>query len=253
MSRAKVVTRRGRGLPDIVKVPATVRPILARLGRLAQERRVQAYAVGGCVRDWLLGMRTTKDLDVTVDGDGLAFARAAADALGGTAEAHPAFGTATVRWRGRTGGRVDVASCRKETYRKPAAYPTVSRGTLREDLCRRDFTINAMAVSLHPDTFGQLVDPFGGARDLQARTLRILHPKSFEDDPSRILRGVRFAHRLGLRWEPRTASALRAAMAAGALGWLNAGRLRRELDRMLAEQDPRGCLETFGRLTALRW
>jgi tRNA nucleotidyltransferase (CCA-adding enzyme) len=229
----------------IVKMPASLRPLFRRIGRLAHAQGLRAYAVGGCVRDWRLG-RAGGDVDVTVEGDGIALARAVASALGGHVVAHPAFGTATVRLPGRAGLRVDVATCRKETYARPGAYPRVARGTLREDLRRRDFTINAMAVSLAPGRFGVLRDPFRGAADLRRRILRILHPRSFLDDPSRILRGVRFAQRFGLRWEPRTARALRAAVAAGALEWLNAGRLRKELDLLLREPNPRACLQQLG-------
>ena len=215
---------------------------------------MSAHAVGGCVRDWRLGIAETVDLDVAIEGDGIAMASAAARALGGTITTHQQFGTATVVIRpaasrpprARRGSvpsvRIDFATCRKETYAKPAAYPKVAAGTLEEDLLRPDFTINAMAMALTPGCFGLLIDPFGGARDLRERRLRILHPRSFVDDPSRILRGMRFAQRFGLRWERRTKRAARDAMTAGALGWLNAGRLQRECDLMAHEPTPRGCL-----------
>ena len=220
-------------------------PLLRRIGELADADGLRAYAVGGCVRDWLLGLANTKDLDVAVEGGGIDLARAVARALGGRVEAHEQFGTATVHGRSR---RVDFATCRTERYARPAAYPRVTPGTLEADLFRRDFTINAMAIVLSPSRFGALVDPFHGARDLRGTRLRILHPRSFLDDPSRILRGVRFATRFGLRWECSTERAAREAIAAGSLGWLNAGRLRRELDRMGAEPDPRACLQTLAAL-----
>ena len=124
----------------------------------------------------------------------------------------------------------------------------MSPGTLEDDLFRRDFTINAMAVAIAPGRLGMLVDPFQGLRDLHRKTLRMLHGRSFLDDPSRILRGIRFAQRFGLRWERQTQRALKAAIAAGALGRLNAGRLRKELDRMCDEPDPRACFEQFAKL-----
>ena len=226
-------------------IPLRVRPLLERIGRIASAERTSAYAVGGCVRDWCLGVASVTDLDVTAEGDGIAVAKAVARALGGTVEAHAQFGTATVRLTRRTGRGIDFASCRREVYVRPGAYPNVSAGTLEDDLCRRDFTINAMAVALAPDRFGRLVDPFRGRDDLSRRLLRILHGRSFLDDPSRILRGIRLAARFDLRWEPDTARALREAVAAGALSWLNAGRLRKELDRMLDEPDPRACLVSF--------
>ena len=197
------------------------------------------------MRDWLLGLAHTIDLDVAVEGSGIEAARAVGRALGGRVETHEQFGTATLRHRTR---RVDFAMCRTETYARPAAYPRVTPGALEADLFRRDFTINAMAVALDPARFGQLVDPFHGARDLRAKRLRVLHPRSFLDDPSRLLRGVRFATRFGLTWERATARAAREATASGALSRLNAGRLSRELDRMGEEPDPAACLRALASL-----
>jgi tRNA nucleotidyltransferase (CCA-adding enzyme) len=199
-----------------------------------------AYAVGGCVRDWWLKSPDRTDVDVTVEGDGIGAARAIARAFGGTVNAHQQFGTATVTLGSR---RVDFATCRRESYAKPAAYPMIEPGTLEEDLFRRDFTMNAMAVALSPGRFGLLMDPFRGADDLARRQLRILHERSFLDDPSRILRGIRFLERFHLRWEPDTECLMRDAMADGALGRLNPGRLQKELDRMLEEPDPSACLQ----------
>ncbi len=241
-------------------------------GCVAGELGMSASVVGGCVRDWLLGLEDALDLDVTVEGDGVAVALAIAERLGGTVTVHQPFRTATVILRhtlarpsrapGRaahspqhTGAsrlvRIDFATCRKETYGRPAAYPKVSPGTLEEDLRRRDFTINAMAIALSPGALGAVVDPFGGLRDLRGKRLRALHRNSFVDDPSRILRGVRFAARFGLQWDARTGRAARQAVAAGALGWLNAGRVRKELGFMRQEPDPRACAERLARLLGL--
>lgn len=238
------------GSKSVVKIPSTIRPLLEHIGRIAEGHGVSAYAVGGCVRDWLLGLRGSLDLDVTVEGQGIALARAVAQALGGSLKVHEQFGTASLQLAGRRGGRVDFASCRKETYARPAAYPSVTASTIGDDLWRRDFTVNAMALALDPERFGALVDPFQGADDLHCKILRMLHARSFLDDPSRILRGVRFAQRFGLRWERGTNAAARAAIAQGALGWLNAGRLRRELERMCEEPDPVGCLRQLAALLA---
>ena len=230
-----------------VRIPPAVEPLLRRIGEAGQALGMPAYAVGGCVRDWLFGLANTADLDVTVEGSGIAVARSAAEALHGTIEPHEQFGTATVILPHPL-RRVDFATCRKETYAEPAAYPKVRPGRLDDDLFRRDFTMNAMAVALEPARFGRLIDPYQGARDLRGRRLRILHARSFLDDPSRILRGIRFAQRFGLRWELSTRQALREAMAAGALGWLNGGRLRRELTRMLDEPDPVACVRQLAEL-----
>jgi len=239
---------RAEGPGVAVRIPSDVRPLLQRIGLIAEARGLSAYAVGGCVRDWCCGLRDGKDVDVTVEGSGVELARTVAEALDASLTVHEQFGTATICLSQGQRRRIDVASCRKETYARPAAYPRVSRGTLEEDLLRRDFTINAMAVAVNPGRFGTLIDPFHGARDLCRRRLRVLHARSFLDDPSRILRGVRFVRRFGLRWERHTAAALRHALAAGALGWLNQGRLQRELDRMLVEPDPLACLQELARL-----
>ena len=200
---------------------------------------------------------STEDLDVVVVGGGLAVAEAAARRLRGRVTVHPQFGTATVLAPWTTAGgrsphpgdvRIDVASARRETYVRPAAYPKVSAGTLEEDLFRRDFTINAMAVALAPGQLGTLIDPFGGRQALRRQELRMLHRRSFLDDPSRILRGLRFGQRFGLRWERQTERAMKEALAAGALGWLNAGRLQKELDRMTREPNPRRCFDALAAL-----
>src|SRR6185295_18524691 len=193
-------------------IPRPLQPLLRRLGELARTLGPEAYSVGGCVRDWQLQRRGVTDLDVTVEGDGVRLAQAAAEELGGELTVHAQFGTASLRDL-PSRAKVDFASCRKETYAARAAYPRVAPSSLRDDLFRRDFTINAMAVALDPARFGTLIDPFGGAADLKARRLRVLHADSFLDDPSRILRGIRFKQRLGLRWETRTRRQLNAAMA----------------------------------------
>jgi len=249
-----------------VDVPSQIRPLLEKIGRIADQERVSAYAVGGCVRDWLLGVARTTDLDVALAGDGIVFANRVAKALGTSVKPHEQFGTATLVIEQAPGDsrrpkkttpapssaplRIDVASCRKERYAEPAAYPKVTSGSLQDDLFRRDFTINAMAVAINPKPFGQLIDPFGGFQDLQARRLRILHPNSFLDDPSRILRAVRFAQRFGLTLEPKTAQCLRQAVASGVLSRLNRGRLRKELDRMVEEPDPLACLSRLSQWLA---
>ncbi len=231
-------------------MPAAVAPLLQRIGALADAQRTRVHAVGGCVRDWWLRIPSIVDLDVTVEGDGLAFAEALARSLRGRLVTHAQFGTATVLLRGLRTRWVDVATCRQETYAAPGAYPRVHPGTLKDDLARRDFTMNAMALPLSLGSFDRLVDPFCGADDLAAKRLRILHARSFIDDPSRLLRGLRFARRFGLRWEVKTWRAARAAVADGLLARLNAGRFHKELDRMLQEPDPRGCLHALARLLA---
>ena len=144
--------------------------------------------------------------------------------------------------------RLDVATCRKETYSKPAAYPKVAPGKLTDDLFRRDFTINAMAVSISPATFGRLIDPFKGKADLSRGCLRVLHDRSFVDDPSRILRSIRFLKRFDLRWDAHTRTLMLQAVASGFLGELNVGRLERELGHMFDEPNPRACFDALAEL-----
>ena len=243
-----VSDRLGRMTTAHIDIPRRIEPLLRRIGEVGKAHHLPIYAVGGCVRDWLLGLTDTMDLDVTVEGSGIELAHAAAQALGGTVQPHQQFGTAALTLRRPRRQRIDFATCRREMYAGLAAYPRVTPGTLEEDLFRRDFTINAMAVALSPVRFGVLVDPFQGLRDLHHRWLRVLHERSFLDDPSRLLRGIRFRHRFGLRWEPDTERRAREAMVGGALGWLNAGRLRKELDRMGEEPDPLACFQELANL-----
>lgn len=190
------------------------------------------YLVGGAVRDLLLG-EPNLDVDVAVEGDGIALARALARALHGRAVPHQKFGTAVVK---SPSGRVDVATARTELYEEPAALPAVEQATIRQDLYRRDFTINAMAVSLREEDFGRLVDPFGGRADLERGLVRVLHNLSFIDDPTRIFRAVRYESRYGFRMDRHTASLARACIEMGLVGELSSARLRDELLQLLDEE-----------------
>jgi tRNA nucleotidyltransferase (CCA-adding enzyme) len=184
------------------------------------------YLVGGTVRDILLG-RTSFDVDIAVEGDALAFARR----LGGEVTGHGRFGTAVVRFL--DGRHWDVVTARRETYRAPAALPDVEAGTIADDLARRDFTVNAMAASLGED-FGRIVDPHEGRPDLEAGVIRVLHPGSFRDDPTRIFRAVRYESRLGFRMDPETEQLARAGLPGVPL--LSAKRFTEEIVAILAEE-----------------
>jgi tRNA nucleotidyltransferase (CCA-adding enzyme) len=190
------------------------------------------YLVGGTVRDILLHERSF-DVDIAVEGDGIALARALAEELDGRVTPHQKFGTAVVQYG--DGGRVDVVTARTEFYDAPAALPSVEHATIREDLFRRDFTINAMAVSLKGEDFGRLVDPFGGRRDLDARTIRVLHNLSFVDDPTRIFRAIRYENRYGFRMDEHTLRLARGCVDMGLVGDLSSARLRGELESLLEE------------------
>jgi tRNA nucleotidyltransferase (CCA-adding enzyme) len=192
------------------------------------------YLVGGTVRDILLG-EPNFDVDIAVEGDAIALARSVADALGGRVRAHRKFGTAVVLYG--EDRRVDVVTARTEFYDAPAALPSVEHATIREDLFRRDFTINAMAVSLKGDDFGRLVDPFHGRRDLEAKTIRVLHNLSFIDDPTRIFRAIRYESRYGFRMDDHTQRLARGTIEMGLVGDLSSARLRDELVALLEEGD----------------
>ena len=201
----------------------------------------QAYLVGGTVRDLLLGRPSQYDFDVVVVGDAEEFARTLAERLGGTVTTHGRFGTATVYQGG--GAHVDVATARTESYAAPAALPDVApASTIEDDLRRRDFTINAMAVSL-PDA--RLVDPFDGLRHLDDRLVRVLHKQSFVDDPTRIFRGARYEARLGFRMDPKTETlALRAVPD---VRRLSGARVREDLYAIFAEDEAPAALARLHR------
>ena len=203
------------------------------------------HLVGGAVRDVLMG-EPTFDLDVAVEGDGIAFGRSLAQALGGRAVPHEKFGTAIVL--APDGTRVDVATTRTEFYDYPAALPRVEQATLRQDLFRRDFTVNAMAVSLKGEDFGRLVDFFGGLADLEAKIVRVLHNLSFIDDPTRIFRAIRYENRYAFRMDAHTASLARACVDMSLVGELSSARLRDELQLLLGEARIEAAILRMGEL-----
>ncbi|MDG1478145.1 MAG: CBS domain-containing protein [Myxococcota bacterium] len=206
--------------------------LLAALGDLSARRGESALLIGGCVRDLLRG-HTPNDVDVLVVGDAAGLAKAAATALGGRASSNPAFGTA--HWVTPDRTELDLASARTEHYTAPGALPTViTPADLRQDLSRRDFTINMMALTLGPGERGRLVDPYSGRADLEAGILRVTHGLSFLDDPTRFFRAARFAARLDLDLEPGTADLMAAALALPVR--ITRQRIGAELDRIFAEE-----------------
>jgi tRNA nucleotidyltransferase (CCA-adding enzyme) len=192
-----------------------------------------AYLVGGAVRDLLRGARAV-DLDIAVEGDARSVARALGERLGGQVREHERFGTATVQAEGLS---FDLATTRRESYPEPGALPSVAPAGLSDDLRRRDFSVNAMAVALRGDDLGHLYDPCGGLRDLETGVIRILHAGSFLDDPTRLLRAVRYETRLGFHMDEDTEQAARAAIAEEAMSTVSGGRVRDELMDLLAELD----------------
>lgn len=190
-----------------------------------------AYLVGGAVRDILRG-EPSADLDLAVEGDAGSTARALAERLGGESVGHERFGTATIR---APGVALDLAGTRRERYERPGALPTVEPAGLAEDLGRRDFTVNAMAIALSEPDLGALHDPLGGCEDLEAGHLRVLHERSFLDDPTRLLRALRYEARLGFALERETERLAREAAHADVFATVSGARVRDALLDLLGE------------------
>jgi tRNA nucleotidyltransferase (CCA-adding enzyme) len=192
-----------------------------------------AFLVGGAVRDLLRGAESV-DVDVAIEGDALAAAVVLADRLEGEVTTHERFGTATVR-AGELA--LDLAATRNERYARPGALPDVEPASLAEDLARRDFTVNAMAASLAPDELGRLHDPHSGLADLRAGAIRVLHYRSFAEDPTRLLRAVRYEVRLGFTMDSATEGWAREAVVERAPATVSGSRVRDELLDLLGEDE----------------
>lgn len=233
-------------------VPKEVHEVLAVAGEISKEAGGRAYLVGGIVRDIAIGYPNT-DLDVMIEGDAERVARRLAERIGGRFKKPTEFGTCKVETLNL--GTIDFAVARSETYRHPGALPEVASSDIERDLWRRDFTINAMAISLDPADYGKVLDPCGGIEDLKRGTLRVMHDASFRDDPTRILRGVRFAARYDFKFEARTLRLARECLAQGCLATISGKRVARELLLICSEPNaPQGIrmLETLGILDLLR-
>lgn len=200
--------------------------LLRRVGAKAHELGMKAYLVGGTVRDILMGVSNT-DIDISVEGDAEKLV-SSWDEPGCRATLHGRYKTGTIIFP--DGEKVDVATARREFYEYAAAVPTVQNSSLRQDLGRRDFTVNAMSISLSEDDWGTLTDNFGGRADLKDKQLKILHNLSFVEDPSRVLRGIRLEQRLGMRFEDNTLRLLKSAVRGGLLELLSTTRVRAELE-----------------------
>jgi len=211
----------------------------------AAKRGQRVYLVGGIVRDLLLGYPNF-DLDLVVEGDAVKLAQQVAETSQAKLLAHHRFGTAKLRYENFT---LDLATARKETYAKPGALPAVTPGTLEDDLVRRDFSINTMAISLAANDYGELVDPYQGKSDLEQRLIRILHPGSFSDDATRILRGVRYEQRLGFEFEAQTAQLIKRDIPT--LDTISGDRIRHELELIFKEKQPELAIKRLGELGVL--
>ncbi|MFQ5946758.1 MAG: CBS domain-containing protein, partial [Anaerolineae bacterium] len=245
------------GVPEIRSLLAEALPpdlesFLRKAGRVAKRRGHNLYLVGGFVRDLLLGVPNL-DIDLVVEGDAIQLAEAMAQVAGGRVHGHPPFGTAKLIWEGDSPiaplRSLDFVTARTEFYEHPTALPQVERSAIKQDLHRRDFTINTLAISLEEDRYGELLDFYGGEADLARGLIRVLHNLSLVEDPTRILRAVRLEKRLGFRIEERTEELI-----GGALEFLDrvsGERIRQELEAIFSEEDPTAPLARLQELAVL--
>ncbi|MDB5151185.1 MAG: hypothetical protein JWQ57_5205 [Mucilaginibacter sp.] len=209
-------------------------PVFSVISRLAGEQNVQAYAIGGFVRDIFL-KRPSKDIDIVIIGNGIAFAETVAANLKVKLAVYKNFGTASLKYRDL---EVEFVGARKESYRRDSRKPIVENGTLEDDQKRRDFTINALAISLHPDTFGELLDPFNGIVDLENKLIRTpLNPnETFSDDPLRMMRAIRFATQLNFRIDDIAVEAIKTT--ADRISIISQERVTDELNKIILSPVP---------------
>lgn len=230
-------------------IPNIPEPILNLLHEIGKVAGKNAYLVGGSVRDLLL-KRPSLDIDIVVEGDATQVAKAMCDRWSGTLEVHPQFGTATVTPENIDLPKVDFVTARRETYQGAGTLPIVQSGTITDDLRRRDFSINALAMRLDPNAFGTIVDKTGGLPDLEARIIRVLHNQSFIDDPTRIFRASRYAGRYGFRIAETDAVLIREALSV--VSELSGERIRNEIDRVLLEKNAAEIVEHLTELGVWR-
>lgn len=249
--RAPKSRNMGRTMRD--RLPKDVLDILEKAGALGRSRQTPVYVVGGFVRDLLL-KTPNHDIDLVVEGDGIGFARAFAGVLGGRVRVHKKFLTSVVIFPGADGReeRVDVATARLEYYESPAALPTVEHSSIKMDLYRRDFTINALAIRLDCEPMGEIVDFFGGQKDIRDRVIRVLHTLSFVEDPTRCLRAVRFEQRYHFRIGPATEKLIKNDVSLKLLDKLSPSRLFNEFEHICAEETAILCIRRLHELGILQ-
>jgi tRNA nucleotidyltransferase (CCA-adding enzyme) len=227
-------TRNVQGLIE-ERVPADVREALRLVGAVADEAGFPVYLVGGIVRDLFLRVANL-DIDIVVEGDGIVFAGMLVKRVGGHMKTHLKFGTAVVVLP--NGLKLDIATARLEYYESPAALPTVELSSIKKDLYRRDFTINTLAVRLNQKRYGELIDFFGGLRDIKEKTLRVLHSLSFVEDPTRVLRAIRFEQRFDFKLSKHTENLIKSAVNMKVFDRLTGKRMYTELVLLFSEAEP---------------
>ncbi len=232
------------------RLPHRLVTLLEEAGQLADRCEVSIFVVGGCVRDLLLGIHNL-DLDLVIEGDGIAFARKLGDILQARVKVHERFGTAMVLLP--DGFKLDVATARTEYYEYPTALPTVEHSSIKKDLYRRDFTINALAVRLNGKGFGDVLDFYGGQRDLNDKVIRVLHGLSFVEDPTRVFRAIRFETRFGFRLGKDTTALIAGAVKMNLFHRLSGHRLLEELKLLCSEREPREAIKRLADMGLLRF
>ena len=227
------------------KLPKDTQQLISLISRIAENKKMSVYLVGGFVRDLILGVNNF-DLDIVVEGNGIILAEELSRILKAGFIRHHRFGTATLSLKEDI--KIDISTARRESYPEPGCLPSVDYATIKEDLSRRDFTINAMAISINQEDSGSLVDFFGGRRDLKNKYIRVLHKKSFIDDPTRMLRAIRFEQRFNFRIEPRSLKFLKNAASEKRLQTIQPQRIRDELILDLKEPNPLRIIKRIDRL-----
>ncbi|HUL36573.1 MAG TPA: CBS domain-containing protein, partial [Thermodesulfobacteriota bacterium] len=217
------------------RFPGQLYNLLGEFGRIGDELGYSVYAVGGFVRDLLLRVENF-DVDIVVEGDGIRLAEEFEKKFSCRIRTHKKFGTAIILFPDSL--KVDVATARWEVYDSPAALPTVESASIKMDLYRRDFTINTLAIQLNPKAFGELIDFFGGIKDIKEKIIRVLHNLSFVEDPTRVFRAIRFEQRFGFQIGKHTQNLMKNAMKVGFLERLSGGRVLSELILILQEENP---------------
>ncbi len=240
----------GRVFENLWEVfPPKVQKILNDVSDKAKVLKYDTYLVGGIVRDALLKVPNF-DVDIVVEGDGIKFGKELSKRFKCKLETHRKFGTSVIVLE--DGQHIDIATARVEYYKSPAALPTVESGNIRQDLSRRDFTINTMALSLNKKNLGEILDFFGGREDLKNKRIRVLHKMSFIEDPTRIFRAVRFEKRLGFKMDSQTERLARTTIDMDIVSRLNGVRIRDELISIFSEDNPLEAVKRLDELGALK-
>lgn len=241
----------GRNLSTIMRsmFPPKVFNLLKLTGETAEGLGFSAYLVGGSVRDMLRG-EANLDIDIVIEGDGIAFAQSLGSKLKAKVRSHNRFGTAVVVTEFL---KFDIATARTEYYESPAALPRVEMSSIKKDLYRRDFTINTLAINLNPSKFGQLLDFFGGQRDIKERTIKILHNLSFIEDPTRAFRAIRFSERFGFKISGHTENLIKTAARINLFDKLSGIRLYDELVLLFLETEPLNAVKRLLKLDLLKF